>query len=120
ELGIELVEDMSTEETIKWLQSNKALALFNQETNQALRELALTNQVIVMSAEETVRAFSMMSDNELNVTAIQHYHINNKKEVILMIHEEMVLIYSKMSDNELNVKAIQHYQINNKKEVILK
>src|SRR5699024_11684100 len=52
ELGIELVEDMSTEETIKWLQSNKALALFNQETNQALRELALTNQVIVMSAEE--------------------------------------------------------------------
>src|SRR5699024_5937606 len=83
ELGIELVEDMSTEETIKWLQSNKALALFNQETNQALRELALTNQVIVMSAEETVRAFSMMSDNELNVKAIQHYQINNKKEVIL-------------------------------------
>ncbi|HLR23610.1 MAG TPA: carbamoyl phosphate synthase large subunit [Pseudogracilibacillus sp.] len=83
ELGIELVEDMSTEETIKWLQSNKALALFNQETNQALRELALTNQVIVMSAEETVRAFSMMSDNELNVKAIQHYQINNEKEVIL-------------------------------------
>src|SRR5699024_7979346 len=34
ELSIELVEDMSTEETIKWLQSNKALPSFTHQTNQ--------------------------------------------------------------------------------------
>ena len=67
----------------EWMRSKQAIALYCSEENSAKRERALELNLFVMSAEETVRAFSMMTDKELSVFAIQELERSYQKEVVL-------------------------------------
>lgn len=82
ELGINVTVEKD-KDVKSWLKSNKALAIFSADENREYRESALAHQVFVMSAEETVRAYSMMTNDKLNINPIQQYQSKMEKEVIL-------------------------------------
>ena len=66
-----------------WFKSPEALAVYSTETDSTARKRALECQLLVMSAEETVRAFSMITDENFSVQDILQFQLKNKKEVIL-------------------------------------
>ena len=81
------LEDFGEEATFKeveeWMKSDAAFAVYSTEENSVLRERALEFQLFVMTAEETVKAFSQMSTEEQQMTAIQQLQLAYQKEVVL-------------------------------------
>ena len=67
----------------EWMRSEEAVAIYSTDESSAERERALEFNLLVMTAEETVRAFSMMSNKALEVIAIQELERANQKEVVL-------------------------------------
>lgn len=70
------------EELEQWMKSDKAIAIFCSEKNSEMRERAIELNILVMTAEETVRAFSMMNIGNLSVHAIQQLEKAYQKEVV--------------------------------------
>ncbi len=54
-----------------WLKSKDAFAIFSTETKDSIRKRAVECDVLVLSAQETLQAFSQMTTDELGVRAIQ-------------------------------------------------
>lgn len=65
------------------MKSDEAIAIFSTEENSVVRERAQEFQLIVMSAEETLRAFSKINPKNNQVTALQQLPLTFKKEVVL-------------------------------------
>lgn len=65
------------------MKSDHAFAIYSAEATSDERERALEFNLIVMTAEETVRAFSMMTKEPLEVIAIQQLELAYEKEVVL-------------------------------------
>ena len=89
QLGIELKykedfgENVPFEKIESWMKSEEALAIFSTEENSVERERATEFNLLVMTSEETVRAFSMMAKETVSITAIQQLELANEKEVVL-------------------------------------
>lgn len=66
-----------------WLKTDNAFAIFSSKKESYERERALEYDLHVMSVDETVQAFSMMTEGKLNVKPIQQWLKAEKKEVIL-------------------------------------
>lgn len=75
--------DVTFKEIEQWMKSEQAFAIYSTEENSVERERALEFQLLVMTAEETVRAFSSLSTKEQGVIAIQHLELAYQKEVVL-------------------------------------
>lgn len=76
-------ENVPFEKIEAWMKSNEAFAVYSTESNSVERERALEFNLFVMSAEETMRAFSMMTDEKLQVIAIQQLQLANEKKAVL-------------------------------------
>src|SRR5699024_3925951 len=64
----------------EWMKSDEAFAIYSTEENSVERERALAFQLLVMTAEETVRAFSMMDIEDQKVTDLQQLPLAYRKE----------------------------------------
>ena len=85
-LTVKYKEDFEAEgfkELDQWMKSDEAIAIFSTEENSVVRERAQEFQLIVMSAEETLRAFSKINPKNNQVTALQQLPLTFKKEVVL-------------------------------------
>lgn len=66
-----------------WMKSDAAFAIYSTEENSVERERALEFNLLVLTAEETVRAFSMITNEEEKIYAIQQLELAWKEEVVL-------------------------------------
>lgn len=78
--SIETCYEIADEEA--WLKSEQAFAVFDNSKDSSFRKRAIECQVNVFTREETLRAFSMMSQVDLPVQALQD-KITKQKVVIL-------------------------------------
>ncbi|MFD2130318.1 carbamoyl phosphate synthase large subunit [Pseudogracilibacillus auburnensis] len=76
-------KNVAFERLEEWMKSDHAFAIYSAEATSDERERALEFNLIVMTAEETVRAFSMMTKEPLEVIAIQQLELAYEKEVVL-------------------------------------
>ncbi|MEI3614760.1 carbamoyl phosphate synthase large subunit [Pseudogracilibacillus sp. SO30301A] len=68
-----------------WMRSKNAFAIYSPEENGAFRERALEFNLIVMTSEETVRAFSMMTNKKVDIVGIHELVKRaNQKEVVFL------------------------------------
>ena len=84
-INVKYKEDFEAgfKELEKWMKSSEAFAIFSTEENSVERERALEFQLLVMTAEETLRAFSKIDPKNEQVTALQQLPLAYKKEVVL-------------------------------------
>ena len=89
ELGITVkyIEDFgihaSFSDIEEWMKLDQAVAVYCSNKNSMTRKRALEFNLIVMTAEETVRAFSMITNKQLDVLAVGQLERANQKEVVL-------------------------------------
>lgn len=76
-------ENVPFKEIEDWMRSKNAVAIYSSEDNSAFRERALEFNIIVMTVEETVRAFSMMTNKNVDIVGIHELERANQKEVVL-------------------------------------
>lgn len=85
QLGMTVVykDNQTAEDLETWMKSEKAFALYSKDVNSQVRERATECHLIVMSAEETLEAFCDMTNEKLQVEAIQNKQLAYEKEVVL-------------------------------------
>lgn len=77
-------ENIPFKEMEDWMRSKNAVAIYSPEENGAFRERALEFNLIVMTSEETVRAFSMMTNKTVDIVGIHELERANQKEVVFL------------------------------------
>lgn len=85
-LGFRVIEDdrfKDEDAFAKWLKSEKAYALVSSSPRSEKRELAMQLGLLVMSSDETVRAFSKMAGEVKQLLSIQQWKKISRKEMVV-------------------------------------
>lgn len=75
----------SFEEIEEWIRSEEAYAIYHPEGNgdRRIRERALEFDLLVFTAEETLRAFTEMMEPTTEVKTLEQYQLDYEREVVL-------------------------------------
>lgn len=86
-ISVKYVEDfgknVSFSEVENWMKSDGAISIYSPGADSAERERALEFNLLVLTAEETVRAFSMITTKQLPVIGLHDVERASQKEVVL-------------------------------------
>ncbi len=76
-------KDVTFNDVENWMKAEEAIAVYSPGSNSDERERALEFNLFVMTADETVRAFSMITKKQLPVIGLHEFERASQKEVVL-------------------------------------